>query len=83
MLAVFIISLCAVAGVVFLPCLNSDVYLNVLQTMMALAVATLVGDAVIHLIPQVGLGEDYHSFGDTGYLLAPAFILLCTNARWI
>ncbi|XP_022094994.1 zinc transporter ZIP4-like [Acanthaster planci] len=55
-LAVFIISLCAIAGVAFLPCLSTDVYLKVLQTMMALAVATLVGDAVVHLIPQaVGL----------------------------
>ncbi|XP_038053148.1 metal cation symporter ZIP14-like [Patiria miniata] len=55
-LAVFIISLCAVAGVAFLPCLNTALYLKVLQTMMALAVATLIGDAVIHLIPQaVGL----------------------------
>ncbi|XP_033638692.1 zinc transporter ZIP12-like isoform X3 [Asterias rubens] len=64
MLAVFIISLCAVAGVVFLPCLNSDVYLNVLQTMMALAVATLVGDAVIHLIPQA-VGLHAHDFAAT------------------
>ncbi|XP_022094993.1 zinc transporter ZIP12-like [Acanthaster planci] len=55
-LAVFIISLCAIAGVAFLPCLSTDVYLKVLQTMMALAVSTLVGDAVVHLIPQaVGL----------------------------
>ncbi|XP_041466306.1 zinc transporter ZIP12-like [Lytechinus variegatus] len=55
-LAVLVISLVAILGALFLPCMSGFVYEAIIQTMMALAVATLTGDALLHLIPQaVGL----------------------------
>ncbi|XP_030848632.1 zinc transporter ZIP8-like [Strongylocentrotus purpuratus] len=55
-LAVFIISLFAVLGGLFVPCMSEGFYDKTIQTMIALAVATLTGDAVLHLLPQaVGL----------------------------
>eukprot|EP00057_Strongylocentrotus_purpuratus_P013003 XP_011667477.1 PREDICTED: zinc transporter ZIP12-like [Strongylocentrotus purpuratus] len=62
--AVFIISLSAVLGGLFVPCMSEGVYDKTIQTMIALAVATLTGDAVLHLLPQaVGL----HSHDSSGH----------------
>ena len=56
-LAVFIISLFAVLGGLFVPCMSEGFYDKTIQTMIALAVATLTGDAVLHLLPQVSNGQ--------------------------
>ncbi|XP_071504610.1 metal cation symporter ZIP8-like [Diadema antillarum] len=66
-LAVAIISAISLLGGAFVPCMSSGFYEKAIQTMIALAVATLTGDAILHLIPQaVGLhaheaGSEAHS----------------------
>ena len=51
-LAVLIVSVVTLVGAVFVPCMSGFVYEAVIQSMIALAVATLTGDAILHLIPQ-------------------------------
>nr|XP_054757049.1 zinc transporter ZIP4-like [Lytechinus pictus] len=64
-LAVLIISLSSVLGGLFIPCMSDSFYDKTIQTMIALAVATLTGDAILHLLPQaVGLHSHDHSEGE-------------------
>jgi zinc transporter ZupT len=51
-LCVTIISLTSLVGVVIVPFLNKASYLNVLNLFEGLAVGSLVGSAIFHLIPQ-------------------------------
>lgn len=50
-LAVFIVSLGAIFGLVIIPCLPVSVYDKFIHGLIALAVAVLAGDAIIHLLP--------------------------------
>ncbi|RWS07983.1 hypothetical protein B4U79_10766 [Dinothrombium tinctorium] len=51
-LFVTIISFCSLVGVAIMPFLNKNSYLNVLNLFEGLAVGSLVGSAIFHLIPQ-------------------------------
>ncbi|XP_078671343.1 uncharacterized protein LOC144911302 isoform X2 [Branchiostoma floridae x Branchiostoma belcheri] len=62
-LAVTVISLLAVLGIVLLPFMEQRVYQFLLCFLVALAVGTLTGDAVLHLLPHaLGL----HAHADEG-----------------
>ena len=52
-LAVAIISLCALLGLLVYPWHDTTGYKYVLSAMLGLAKASLVGDALLHLIPHV------------------------------
>ncbi|RWS30063.1 hypothetical protein B4U80_10709 [Leptotrombidium deliense] len=51
-LFVTIISFCSLVGVAIMPFLNKNSYFNVLNLFEGLAVGSLVGSAIFHLIPQ-------------------------------
>ena len=52
----FIVSMLSLVGLLAFPFLHKKSFQNVLALFTALAVATLLGDAVFHLIPFVGIG---------------------------
>lgn len=51
-ISIFIISLSGLLGVAVIPVMKKDYYHHVLQFLVALAVGTLTGDALIHLLPH-------------------------------
>jgi hypothetical protein len=52
-LAVFTVSVCSLAGLLAFPCIYKISFQYVLSSFTALAVGTLLGDAIFHLIPFV------------------------------
>lgn len=59
-LAVFVISCCSLAGLVIVPFLSHSLYHKLLMVFEGLAVGSLLGSSVFHLIPQAFnlLGQD-------------------------
>ena len=52
-LAITFVSLASLAIIAVIPCLEKGFYQRVMGYLVALAVGTLAGDALLHLIPHV------------------------------
>ena len=52
-LACTLISLTSLGGVATIPFLEKRMYKKILATLVALAVGTLTGDSLLHLLPHV------------------------------
>jgi len=50
--AILVISLCGIFGVLVIPLMRLVFYQHMIQFLIALAVGTLVGDALLHLLPH-------------------------------
>ncbi|XP_072017886.1 zinc transporter ZIP12-like [Amphiura filiformis] len=59
-LAVFLITLCSMIGIIIVPLASVKVYTGIMHLFVALAVSTLSGDALLHLIPEA-LGLHGHN----------------------
>lgn len=63
-LAVFIISACGVLGLAVIPITQKRFYEQLLQFLVALAVGTLAGDALLHLLPHAMTSSHHHHHSD-------------------
>ena len=52
-LACFLVTLCSMIGIIIVPLASVKVYTGLMHLLVALAVSTLSGDALLHLIPEV------------------------------
>ncbi|XP_022804198.1 zinc transporter ZIP14-like isoform X2 [Stylophora pistillata] len=65
-IAVTFISLTSLAGVAIIPFFENRMYKNILATLVAVAVGTLAGDGLLHLLPHA-FGIHAHHEGGAGH----------------
>jgi len=58
--SILAISLCGIFGVLVVPIMHKLFYQHLIQFLIAMAVGTLVGDALIHLLPHALLPDHHH-----------------------
>lgn len=86
MLSVIIISCCSLMGGLVLPWMTKELYDKIVHTLVAMAVAVMSGDALIHLIPMaVGLHLHEHGGHDHAHDHGPMspefeYVWKCTAA---
>merc|ERR1719427_571790 len=61
--SILLISLCGVFGVLVVPIMQKMYYQYLVQFLVAMAVGSLVGDALIHLLPHALLPDDHGVHG--------------------
>ncbi|KAG1706196.1 Zinc transporter ZIP12 [Nymphon striatum] len=64
-LAVLIISLASLIGLLLLPIMGRGIYKYIMAGCIALAFSTMVGDAILHLLPQALELHSHASHGDS------------------
>ncbi|XP_076854480.1 zinc transporter ZIP10 [Brachyhypopomus gauderio] len=79
--SITLISLLSLLGVVLVPILNQACFKFLLTFLVALAVGTLSGDALLHLLPHSQGGHD-HSHGEASVEREPVGLLVEFDSVW-
>jgi len=58
--SIFLIGACGIFGVMVVPIMNRKFYQHAVQFLISLAVGTLAGDALLHLLPHAIMGGHKH-----------------------
>ncbi|EDW70333.1 zinc transporter ZIP5 isoform X1 [Drosophila virilis] len=58
--SMFVLSACGILGVLLVPLMKTVAYQNTLKFLVAIAVGTLAGDALMHLLPHALFKEQKH-----------------------
>ncbi|KAK9496723.1 hypothetical protein O3M35_013016 [Rhynocoris fuscipes] len=68
-ISVVLISLCGLLAVAVIPLMQKQIYHGLLQFLVALAVGTLCGDALLHLLPHAMMPAhiDFHADDSSGF----------------
>ncbi|KAJ2939303.1 hypothetical protein O0L34_g13400 [Tuta absoluta] len=69
-LSITAISACGLLGVAVIPIMHKTYYNHLLQFLVALAVGTLCGDALLHLLPHAMSPEHDHGHSDIAHVNA-------------
>lgn len=65
--SIFLIGACGIFGVLVVPIMNRKFYQHAVQFLISLAVGTLTGDALLHLLPHAIMGGAHkHDHGGEG-----------------
>ncbi|KAG8039597.1 hypothetical protein G9C98_008240 [Cotesia typhae] len=64
-ISIVVISLCGLLGVAVIPVMGKSYYHQLIQFLVALAIGTLCGDALIHLLPHAMMVPHSHDEGNT------------------
>ncbi|KAL3837320.1 hypothetical protein ACJMK2_022686 [Sinanodonta woodiana] len=86
----FLCCACSLGGALIIPCAGKNLYRVLMATFVGLAVGTLSGDALIHLLPEVfgaHVHEDeQHDHGNGGEIVVEPFVwsgLAVCGGIWI
>ena len=80
-IAIVIISLASLVGVIFIPCLNGQLYRDFLAVFIALGVGTLSADAMLHLLPAVSKTSLTHLFTHRPTYLLTYLVISCSTGN--
>ncbi|KAL3837321.1 hypothetical protein ACJMK2_022687 [Sinanodonta woodiana] len=84
----FLCCVCSVGGALIIPCAGKNLYQMMMATFVGLAVGTLTGDALIHLLPEV-FGAHAHEdeqHGHKGKIVVEPYVwygLVACGGIWL
>ena len=73
------ISLCGVFGILVIPIMQRVLYQHLIQFLIALAVGTLTGDALLHLLPHAFLAKINEGKGKKFCVEIGLFVFYCCH----
>jgi len=63
-ISVFACGILGLVGVAIIPFMNSRYYKYIIQYLVSLAVGTMTGDALLHLLPHVSRADKFAQYRD-------------------
>ncbi|SPP76029.1 zinc transporter ZIP10 isoform X2 [Drosophila guanche] len=72
-ISMFVLSACGLLGILLVPLMKTTAYQEILKFLVSIAVGTLAGDALMHLLPHALFKEEKHEQAlDEGHVMSVA-----------